>query len=234
MSITGLFPIDDWDFKSRALWESLPSEDLELMCMNKIQQTYAKGETIFKEGFYPSGVFYIIEGKIKKYKRDKNNGHHIIYIANARELIGYRPILAEGRNPDSAVALEDSTVIFIPKEDFLKTLRESKVLSSLLLKTLSHQFTVYANSIATIAKRSVRERLAIQLIILREKYKQNHQSKMPVEITLTRDDLANLVGTARENVIRTLTDFKEEGILSTHGSKIIIYDVVQLIKIADY
>ena len=84
------------------------------------------------------------------------------------------------------------------------------------------------------AQKSVRERLALQLIVLREKYKVNFQPGMPVEINMSRDDLASLVGTVRENVVRVLSEFKETGIIATKGRKIIVHDVNKLIKIADY
>jgi CRP-like cAMP-binding protein len=76
--------------------------------------------------------------------------------------------------------------------------------------------------------------LALQLIVLREKYKVNFQPGMPVEINMSREDLASLVGTVRENVVRVLREFKEKGIVTTHGRKIIVNDVNVLIRIADY
>ena len=76
--------------------------------------------------------------------------------------------------------------------------------------------------------------MALQLIVLREKYKVNFVNGMPVEINMSRDDLANLVGTARENVVRLLSEFKEEAILETRGRTIIVYNVQKLIEIADY
>ena len=84
------------------------------------------------------------------------------------------------------------------------------------------------------AQKSVREKLALQLIILREKYKVNFQPGMPVEINMSRDDLASLVGSARENVVRVLSEFKEAKIVVTKGRKIIVLDVSKLIEIANY
>ena len=69
---------------------------------------------------------------------------------------------------------------------------------------------------------------------LREKYKVNFQPGEPVEINMSRDDLASLVGTARENVVRMLTEFKDDGILKTKGRKIIVLDVQKLILLANY
>lgn len=234
MSIKGVFPIDKWDFKSESVLADLPLDDLELLTANKSEQVYKKGEIVFREGAYPAGIFYIIDGKVKKYKLDKDAKEQIIYVADTGELLGYHAILSDDRYPDCAAALEESRVAFIPKEDFLETLNHSKVLSRRLLKTLSHEFAVLANSLSMFAQKSVRERLALQLIVLREKYKVNFQTGMPVEINMGRDDLASLVGTARENVVRILTEFKEAGILETKGRKIIVHDVKKLIEIADY
>ena len=234
MSIKGLFPIDKWDFKRKSVLADLPPADLEMLTRNKLEQVYNKGEIIFREGAYPTGIFYITEGKAKKFKVDKDGKEHIIYVANTGELLGYHAILEEDRYPDSAAALEQSTIAFIPKEDFQATLQQSEVLSRRLLKTLSHEFTVLANSLTLFAQKSVRERLALQLIVLREKYKVNYQPGMPVEINMSRDDLASLVGTARENVVRILSEFKEAAILETKGRKIIVQDVNKLIEIANY
>jgi len=234
MSIKGIFPIDKWDFKSESILNDLPAADLNLLTSRQTVQTCKKGEIIFREGTYPDGIYYITSGKIKKYKVDKHGKEQIIYVANTGELIGYHAILAEDRYPDFAAALEESTITFIPREDFLITLSQSDILNKRLLKTLSHEFAVLANSLSMFAQKSVRERLALQLIVLREKYKVNFHNGIPVEINMSRDDLASLVGTARENVVRVLTEFKESGILETKGRKIIVHDVNKLIVIANY
>jgi CRP-like cAMP-binding protein len=85
---------------------------------------------------------------------------------------------------------------------------------------------------SSLARKSVRESLALQLIILREKYKDNHIPGSDVEISISREDLANMVGTARENVIRILGEFKESGILVTAGRTIIVKDLPGLIKLS--
>lgn len=234
MSIRHLFPIDKWDFKSQSILQHLPAADKAILDANQTEQVYAKGDIIFREGASPAGIFLVVEGKVKKYKLDHEGREHIIYVANSGELIGYHAVLADSRYPDSAAALEKSRIAFIPKEDFLETLERSEVLSKRLLKTLSHEFAVLANSVSLFTQKPVRERLALQLIVLREKYKLNFKPGMPVEINMSRDDLASIVGTARENVVRILSEFKEKGILVTQGRKIIIQDVNQLIAIANY
>jgi CRP-like cAMP-binding protein len=234
MSIRGLFPIDKWDFESESILADLPAEDMELLMARRSDQVYKKGEVLFREGAYPTGIFYITRGRAKKYKVDGDGREQIIYVANTGELLGYHAILSQDNYPDSASVLEESAITFIPREDFLEVVNRSAVLSKRLLKTLSHEFAVLANSLTLFAQRSVRERLALQLIVIREKYKVNFEPGMPVEISMSRDDLASLVGTARENVVRMLSEFKAEGTVETRGRKIIVLDVNRLIKIANY
>jgi CRP-like cAMP-binding protein len=234
MSLSGIFPIEKWDFKSESILTALSPEDFDLLTVNQTEQVYKKGEIIFREGAYPSGIYYMTKGKAKKYKINGEGKEHIIYVANTGELIGYHAILSEDRYPDSAAALEQSTITFIPKEDFLMVLHQSDTLSKRLLKTLSHEFAVLINGLTLFGQRSVRERLALQLVVLREKYKIDFHPGMQVVINMSRDDLASLVGTVRENVVRILTEFKQEEILRTEGRKIIILNVNKLVEIANY
>ena len=234
MNTKSLFPTEKWDFKSNAIFSDLPVEDTITLTAHQSEQVYNKGEIVFREGGVPAGIFYIKSGKIKKYKTVDGNGEQIIYVASAGEFIGYHAVLSEERYPDSAAVLEESVIVFIPKEDFLSVLNHSAILSSRLLKLLSHEFKVLINGLALFSQRSVRERFALQLVVLREKYKTDLQTGSLVEINLSREDLANLVGTRKENIVRILSDFKKKKILKTQGRKIIIQDVKKLVEIANF
>ncbi|NIG57468.1 Crp/Fnr family transcriptional regulator [Chitinophaga sp. Cy-1792] len=234
MSLTGIFPIDKWNFKSQSIFSNLPDEEYGLLCANKQEQTYEKGEIIFKEGGIPAGIYFIKHGKIKKYKADRDGREQIIYVANTGEMIGYHAILGEDRYPDSAAALEDCTLHFIPKEDFVAAMERSPILTQRLLKALSHEFAVLSNTISVFAQKSVKERLAIALIVLREKYKDDAVAGEPVQINISRTDLASIVGTAKENVVRFLKEFKEAGIVNSQGRKIQVLDINRLIEISNY
>lgn len=234
MSIKGVFPIEKWDFKSKSVLANLSEKEYKLLTTGKSERIYRKGEVIFKEGYFAHGIFFIHHGKVKKSKLDSNGKEYIIYVANSGELLGYHAILSDDHYPDSATALEDSNIIFIPKKSFLDTLQHSDTLNKRLLKTLSHEFTVLANSLSLFAQKSVRERLALHLIVVREKYKENFEPGMLVAINMSRSDLANLVGTARENIVRLLSEFKSQGIIETKGRKIFVQDISKLIEIANY
>lgn len=232
MSLAGLFPIDKWNFKSQSILNNLPEDEYAHLCSNMSEQRYNKGEVIFREGAVASGIFFIKKGKVKKYQVDRTGREQIIYVANSGELIGYHAILAEERYPDSAATLEECVITFIPKEDFLSTLEKSTVLPRRLLKMLSHEFAVLTNSISVVAQRSVKERTAITLIVLREKFKEETPFGEEIMINVSRNDLANMVGTGNENIVRFLKEFKVSGIIKTQGRKICIADVKKLIEIS--
>ena len=225
--------IDKFNFKSDSVLLGLPKEEIVFLQESMVERKYKKGQRIFVEGFIPTGIYYLKSGKIKKYKADRDGKEQIIYICNSGELFGYPALLSEGSYSDSAAALEDSMVAFIPKEDFLQVLSQSSILSNKLLKNLSHEFGVLVNSVATFAHRSVRERLALSLLILKEKYRIAGNESQPVEINLSREDLSNLVGTAVETLVRLLHDFKDEGLIETEGRKIRVLNIKQLVKIAN-
>lgn len=234
MSLKGIFPIDRWNYNSHSILQDLPQEDYVQLMKNSIDKHYIKGQEIFKEGMHPNGIYYIKQGKVKKYKIDNFGKEQIIYVAKTGELIGYHACLAAERYPDSASVLEQSVLSFIPQNDFLEVLDRSTVLSKRLLKTLSHEFGVLANNISVFAQRPVRERLAITLLILREKFKNNDYENGLIEINISRDDMASMAGTTRENVVRLLRDFKDELLIETKGRRIWIIDIKKLASVSNY
>ncbi|MBO9731476.1 MAG: Crp/Fnr family transcriptional regulator [Chitinophaga sp.] len=232
MSLAGLFPISKWNFKSQSILHNLPADECAELYHHMQEQRYGKGEVIFREGAVAAGIFFIKKGRVKKYQVDKEGREQIIYVANTGELIGYHAVLADERYPDSAAALEESVIAFIPRADFEKVMTQSSVLPRRLLKALSHEYTVLANSISIFAQRSVKERLAITLIVLREKFKEEAVVGEDIMITVSRSDLANMVGTGKENIVRFLTAFKAAGILTSDNGMICIKDVKELVRIS--
>lgn len=227
------FPVSKFHFNSDSIFQGLPEEDMKSLDNKMVIQKYKKGQNIFVEGAYPSGIFYVKEGRIKKYKANRDGREQIIYICNKGELLGYSALLSEEAYPDSAATLEDSVVGFISREVFLKLLSQSPAMSLRLLKNLSHEFGVLVNTIASFAHKSVRERLALSLLILKDKFEDIKAPEKPTEINLSREDLANIVGTAVETLVRVLHNFKDEGLIETQGRKIRIINENQLIKEAD-
>lgn len=220
-------------FKSDSAFSNLPENVKEAFLSQMNVKQFKKGQNIFTEGTYPAGIYFIKKGKVKKYKSLNRGKEQIIYVCSEGELLGYAAFLSEEMYPDSAASLTDATIGFLSKDKLMKLLDQYAELSNMLMKNLSHEFGVLVNFIATFTQKTVRERVALTLLILQEKFKDDVNENNEIQIVLTRADFANIVGTAVATLVRLLHDFKEENLISTQGRKIIIKDKLQLLEIAD-
>lgn len=228
----GNLPIEKFVFKNSSIFNDLTYEEQNVLQSHMVTLKYKKGQIVFHEGAFATGIYILKEGKIKKFKTGADGKEQIFYICKEGEILGYHALISEECYSDSAVTMENCIISIIPKEDFINVLKTSSVLSNHLLKNLSHEFGVLINTITILAQKSVRERLALNLLILKDKYRENEDGD--VNIILSRDDLANLIGTAKETLVRLLHDFKEEGLIKTEGKAIILLDIKTLAKIANY
>lgn len=227
--------ISKFIFNNQYLYEELPECDKDLLKGIMHHKNYRKNEAVFTDGTIPNGVFYLKSGKVKKYKVDNDGREQIIYIYNSGEFFGYSAILSDESYGDTTQTLENSVISFISKDDFLALLDQSVVFSRLLLKSLSHEFSVMANLMTVLSQRTVRERVALSLLILHNKYKASNMSdEDSVFITLSRQDLANMAGTANETLARILHDFKEGHLIIMEGRKIQLINIDLLTKIANF
>ncbi|ROH97959.1 Crp/Fnr family transcriptional regulator [Chryseobacterium daecheongense] len=223
--------ISKFIFNNQYLFEELSEYDKEMLQKVMQVKNYRKNDAIFTEGTIPNGIFFLKKGKVKKYKVDNDGREQIIYIYNAGEFFGYSAILSNDSYGDTTQTIENSVIAFISKEDFLSILDRSEIFSKLLLKSLSHEFSVMANLMTVLSQRTVRERVALSLLILHKKYKSDISDK--VYITLSRADLANMVGTANETLARILHDFREDHLIVMEGRKIQLTDLERLTRIAN-
>ncbi|MCM4169849.1 Crp/Fnr family transcriptional regulator [Arenibacter sp. TNZ] len=224
--------ITKFTFNSQYILKELPQADKELLEELMIDKKYRKNQPIFTEGTLPSGIFYLQSGKVKKYKIDNDGREQIIYIYNEGEFFGYSSVLSENTYGDTAVAIENAIISFITIQDFNKILNNSSSFSRLLLKSLSHEFSVLANLMAVLSQRTVRERVALNLLILHDKYKVKDFAI--TYIMLSRSDLANMAGTVVETLARVLHDFKHDKLIAIDGRKIQLLNIERLIQIANF
>lgn len=233
METNDLIHLEKFTSKSDSIFKNIPT-DLRLFLESQmIDKTYRKGQPIFLEGSYPAGIYYLKEGLVKKYKTDHAGKEHVLSLCSEGELIGYSALLCNEPYPDSTAAVEISKLGFLPKEIFLKATNQSISLMSCLLSSLSHEFSVMVNSVMVFAHMTVRERLSLSLLILSEKFRKKNKSDL-VEIVLSREDLANMVGTATETLVRLLQELKKEGIIGINGKKITVLKGKSLIEMSKF
>ncbi|GDX48456.1 Crp/Fnr family transcriptional regulator [Bacteroidota bacterium] len=210
----------------------LNHEDLEEINMNKGANHYKKGQVIFEEGFRPQGIFCINEGKIKIAKRGDRGKEQIIRLAKDGDIIGYRALISGENYSASAYALEDSIVCMIPRQQFTETMQRNPALTHKLIYLLTHDLKLAEHKITELAQKPVRERLAESLIMLKQTYGFEKDNKT-LNVVLSREDFANLVGTATETVIRLLSDFNSEKLIQLDGKKISLLNVPKLLSLAN-
>ena len=222
--------------KSRrdSMFGSLGEEDLEKLNQNKSCIRYKKGQTLFYEGTRPMGLFCVNTGKVKVFKLSSQGKEQIINIAKPGDFLGYRAILSEEFYSASATVIEDAAICFIPKEDFLGLLNSNPEFFQRIIKNICHELGVMRERISDLAQKSVRERLAGSLLMLKETYGVDGEKSTLIDIQLSREDLANIVGTATETVIRLLSEFKKDGLISLDGKKIKVLKPRELAKEADF
>ncbi|MBN9483547.1 MAG: Crp/Fnr family transcriptional regulator [Bacteroidetes bacterium] len=193
---------------------------------------YKKGQIIFNEGNYPLGVYCINKGKVKLAHAGQDGKEQIVKLAKEGDVLGYRSMLSSERYNASAIALEDTQICFISKEVFFSLLRKNPTLSLEIIRMLALELRLTENRLTDIAQKPVRERMAEALLFLKETYG-FEKDNATISVVLSREDIANLVGTATETAIRLLSEFKHDKIVVFVGKKIKILDMDKLVKTAN-
>jgi DNA-binding response OmpR family regulator len=196
----------------------------ELCKDRKVKSIKKKGE-VFSEGDTPMNIFFIKSGSVKVYKSHPDGKELITNIYNANDFFGFEPILEGNLYHESAMAMQDSELISIPKHDFIILLQSHPDVSVGFISLLCKKVTEKENQLLNLAYNSVRQRTAEALL----KVQQLKDSSENIQIS--RDDLAKMVGTASESVIRVLSDFKDEGLIEIETGKIKITQPARLEKV---
>jgi len=201
-------------------------DSLKKLSEERDVRSYRKKETIYLEGNYPKGMFFVVSGKIKTYKTNEQGKEFITGLYKAGDFFGYLALLEESQYADSAMTLEESEVCLILKSDFQSLIYKNADVSRKFIKILSDNLHEKEEQLIRLAYNSVRKRVAESLVTLYQRYKKD--SDVLFSMNISREDLANLSGTAAETTIRTLSDFKEEKLIEIKGGTITLLDYEKL------
>jgi CRP/FNR family transcriptional regulator len=205
---------------------------LEEMITHKVCNTYKKGQTLFNEGSHPFGIYCINSGKVKLAHIGDDGKEQITRLLKSGDVIGYRALLSGDRYGASAVALEDTQVCFIPKEFFITLLKNDSSLALEMMRVLSDELHKTELKLTHLAQKPVRERMAETLLMIKETYGYEKDGTT-LDVRLSREEIANLVGTATESTIRVLSEFKKDNIVELDGKKIKIINHAKLVRTAN-
>lgn len=228
------FDPPDCEFcKSRkdSLFQYCPMHELQEINSLKSCTQYKRGQIIFQEGSKPIGLYCINSGKIKIYKYASDGKEQIIRISKEGDVIGFCSLLSETRYPVSAAAIEDCVICLVPKEEIDHLFKDNSRFSEGYIQLLCNTIGQGYMKMADLAYKPVRGRIAEGLLLLHNSFK-SEQNPDGI-ISLTREDLASLVGTVKETTIRVLKEFKNENLIETRKTDIHVLDPRGLTRIAE-
>lgn len=211
---------------NRFLDEASGLQELQTLSKNRPVSKYKKKEVIFHPGDTPHYVFFLNKGSVKTFKTHDDGKELITNVFKEGDFFGHVPLFEQRTYSDMALVLEESEIFKIPKEDFLALIHKNRDVAQKFIKLLSNQVEEQEKQLLRMAYDTVRKRTAEALLqLLRTKNGKTNS------LVVTRDDLANLVGTATETVIRCLGEFKEDELVEVNGREIVILDAEGLAEV---
>jgi CRP-like cAMP-binding protein len=222
---------DKCSLESGSIFKHLTPDEIEILNFEKDFRQYKRGDILYQEGNRISGFFCINSGIIKVFKTGFDGKEQIIRFAKPGDIIAYRSVLSNELACTSAKVIEECNVCFIPSEILIQFIKSNSEFSLELLKLACHELGEANSFITDIAQKTVRERLAEILLLLVHDFGIDDEHFL--NISLTREELANIVGTATESVIRLLSEFKSDKLVELNGRKIKILNKKGLEKISN-
>ncbi len=183
---------------------------------------YKKKHVLYAEGQRPKVVYFVISGKIKIYKTSAEGKELIIALHSNGDFFGYTAILEETNYKDNAQILEDASLMLIPREDFLELITNDAKTAKQFMGIITKNIIEKEETLLNLVYNSLRKKVAYGLSQLAEKYKEQNQKKIVIDIS--RENLAQTIGVATESLIRTLADFKSEGLIDIQNGKVTLAD----------
>ncbi|MBU2913119.1 MULTISPECIES: response regulator [Reichenbachiella] len=196
---------------------------LKALSHEKKLREYKKKMNLYHQGDYPNYLIYIKSGKVKTYKTNSDGKELITGLYGAEEFLGFNDLITQSDHSEGAMATETVEAYFIPKDDFLQLIYKDRAVASSFIKILSRNILEMEEKMLHLAYNSVRQRVAEALLSVKKKYGNETES-----FAISREDLSNIVGTSPESVIRTLSDFKTEGLIDIQSNKIKLVDADEL------
>jgi CRP-like cAMP-binding protein len=213
------------------LFKKLTEEEFIRLNYEKTCSVYKKGTVVYREGSRLTGFYCVNKGIIKIFKTGIDGKEQIIRFAKKGEIIAYRSLLSQELACTTAKVIEEAVLCHIPYQTLLFLIQSNWQFSHHMLQIVCRELREANDYITDIAQKTVRERLAEVLLLLKESFDLDNQNTL--QISLTREELANIVGTATESVIRLLSEFKQDNLIELQGRRIKFLNIAGLQRVAN-
>lgn len=224
---------DTCESMSKGVFCGLKNDQMEGFTSTKVTNIYKKGQTIFFQGNPSFGIYCINSGKIKISKTGSSGKETILRIAGPGDILGHQQLLTGENFIATATVIEEAKICFIDKKYFMQAIEQYPSISLNIIRILGKEINSIEERAAAMSHKNVRERLAELLLMLKATYGLPENGRWKLNIKLTREEMASMVGTANETVIRFISEFREEGIIEQDGKTIYLVDVDKLAKTAN-
>ncbi|PUZ22594.1 transcriptional regulator [Chitinophaga parva] len=199
---------------------------LEALREDRNVNRYKKKQIVYTEGNHPSNLFYVMKGKVKTYRRNDDGKELITGLFGEGEFLGYVPMLEGSVYRDQAEAMDDTELAIIPRSDFEALALHNPEVMQKLIRILTRNIMDKEEQLLGIAYNSLRKKVADALLTLYKKYNPSNQATFSLDVS--RDNLAAVAGVAKESLIRTLGDFRDEQLVTIKEGCIFLTDVPRL------
>lgn len=210
------------------LFCNLPPQVLQELAAITSASSYPKGATLFVEGQVPRGVFILCSGRVKLSTTSADGKTLIVRIADPGEVLGLPATVTEKPYELTAEVVEPTQANFVPRQEFLNFLRQHGEVGLRVAQQLGETYHSAVAEMRTIGlSHSVGEKLARFLLDLSAGH-DDGKGEVKVTLTLTHEEIAQMIGASRETVTRLFGDFKRKQLLQVKGSTLIIKDKARL------
>ena len=183
---------------------------------------YKKKQVIYLEGNHPNRLYYVLKGKVKAYKGNEDGKELVTDLYHPGDFLGYVALLEGALYRDTAEAMEPTELALIPREDFEQLMNMDPEVSRKFIRLLARNISSKEEQLLRLAYNSLRKKVADALLLLCQGLPVIKEG--PLELEISRENLATIAGTATESLIRTLSDFKLHHIIDIREGKILILD----------
>lgn len=219
------------DLKVFSIFNGLSQEEFDELESYSETTLISRGDIIYEQGHRINGCYFVEKGIIKIFQTGIDGKEQIIRFAKKGDLIGFRSVVNNEMACTTAKIIDDAQLLYIPAKNLLDMFKKSAEFSMALMRMACKELGESNKYITDIAQKTVRERLAEVLLILMDSFDVDDQNYL--NISLTREELANMVGTATESVIRLLSEFKSDKLIELHGRRIKLLNIPKLMKIGN-
>ena len=223
--------MENLDLRKYDIFKGLSTPDVDKIYQNMVGNIYKRGAIIYNEGNRINGTYIVCNGILKIYKTGFDGKEQIIRFAKGGDLIAFRSVISDEPACTSARVVQDSLLCYISGETLTSLLKSNSEFSMSLMKLTCKELGESNKFLTDLAQKTVRERLAEILLLLMDTFDLDEEGTL--KISLTREELANMVGTATESVIRLLSEFRSDRLIELNGRKIKLLNIPKLIKIGN-